>query len=369
MEKRKKRKVGNTVMKEKSIEIAGHILAEDTRPFIVAEAGVNYYDIAEKLSILPLKAAEKMIEEAAKSGADAIKFQTYKAEKLTIEDSPTYWEENATQREFFKKYDKFGEGEFQKLSEYAKKRDIIFMSTPFDKESADFLDDLMPVFKIASADITNKPLLEHIARKGKPIFLSTGASTIGEIETALRNIKESGNEQVVLLHCILSYPTEYKDANLGMIEHLRKVFPHNLVGYSDHTMVDRNMIVLTIAAVLGAVVIEKHFTLDKKLPGNDHYHAMDPDNLKRFTENLLLLEKIIGEGEKKPIEKELLARKFARRSLVAKQDIPEGTIITEEMLTEKRPGTGISPVFVKFVVGRKATSDIKADTVISWNQI
>ncbi len=353
----------------KKIKINNKIISENSPPFIVAEAGVNYYDIAEKESIEPIEAAKLMIEKAAEAGADAIKFQSYKADKIASKYSPAYWdtskEATKSQYELFKKYDRFGEDEYSELARYAKNKNIVFMSTPFDKEAVDYLDKLMPVFKISSSDITNIPFIKYIARKKKPIFLSTGASTIEEIREAVDSIKKEGNDEVVILHCILNYPTQYENANLAMIKHIQK----NLVGYSDHTLPDDCMLVLTTAVLLGAKVVEKHFTLDKSLPGNDHYHSMDPVDLKKFVENIKLIQKIMGKEEKKPLESELISIKYARRSIVADVDIPKGTVLTENMLTFKRPGTGISPKFIDSVIGKKTKRAIKKDEIIKWEDI
>lgn len=354
----------------KKIKMDSRTVSETSKPFIIAEAGVNYYDIAKKEDIELIEAAKLMIKEVADAGADAIKFQTYKAEKLASKDSPVYWdtakESTKSQYELFKKYDKFREEEYKELAKCSKENNIIFMSTPFDENAVDFLNELMPVFKISSSDITNLPFLKYIAKKDKPIFLSTGASTIEEIKDAVNVIEKEGNSQIVIMHCILSYPTKYEDANLGMIKYLKKVFPKYLIGYSDHVVPDPDMLVLTTAVLFGASVIEKHFTLDKTLPGNDHYHSMDPRDLRKFIDNLELLEKIIGKEEKKPIESELTARKYARRSIVAKINIPKNTVITENMLTFKRPGTGINPKFLERVIGKKTKKDIKKDEILKW---
>lgn len=357
----------------KKIRINNKIISETSRPFVIAEAGVNYYDIAKKENIEPIEAAKLMIKEAASAGADAIKFQTYKAEKLASKYSPAYWdttkENTKSQYELFKKYDKFGKKEYKELSEYAKSQNIVFMSTPFDEEAVDFLDELMPVFKISSSDITNIPFIRKIARKEKPLFLSTGASTIEEIKDAVNAIEKEGNRDIVIMHCILEYPTKYEDANLRMIEHIKRVFPDYLVGYSDHTLPDPNMLVLTTAVLLGAKVIEKHFTLDKSLKGNDHYHSMDPQDLRKFIANIDLLERILGKNKKEPLPTESQSRKYARRSIVAKVDIPKGTVITEDMLDVKRPGTGIEAKYINLVVGRKAKKDIKKDVLLKWDTI
>jgi len=345
----------------KQIQIGEKLLNEVSRPFIIAEAGVNHENSMEL--------ALRLIDDAIMGKADAIKFQTYKAEKIAARDSPTYWNANETQRDYFKKYDKFGENEYKELAKYANKKGIIFLSTPFDFEAVDFLDELMPVFKISSSDITNIPFIKHIAKKGKPIFLSTGASTIGEIEEALLAIENEGNEEIVLLHCILSYPTKHEDANLNMINHIQKVFPKYLVGYSDHTEPDPNMVTLTTAALLGAKVIEKHFTYDKSLLGNDHYHAMDFRDLIKLNENLNIIDKIMGKKTKHPVKSEIKARSFARRSIVANVNILRGMKLTSDMLTFKRPGTGISPKYLDFIINRKANKDIKKDEIIQWNDV
>jgi len=362
---------GEKIMKK--IVINDIEISETSLPFIIAEAGVNYYEISEKRKISLLEAAKLMIEEAYKAGASAIKFQTYKAEKLASKYSPSYWdrskETSKSQYELFRRYDKFGENEYEQLAEYAKNIGIIFMSTPFDFYSADFLDKLVPVFKIASSDITNIPFLKYIARKKKPIFLSTGASTIKEIREAVHAIESEGNKQIVIMHCILSYPTAYNDANLNMILDIKEKFPEHIVGYSDHTLPDKKMLVLTTAYLLGAKVIEKHFTLDKTLKGNDHYHAMDPIDLKNFVNNINFLKIILGDRIKKPISSELLSRKYARRSIVARVNIHKGEVISKEMVTFKRPGTGISPGELDKVIGKRAKEEINEDKVITWNML
>jgi sialic acid synthase SpsE len=354
------------------IRIRNRIISEESVPFVMAEAGVNYFDIAAEKNISPLEAAELMVTEAAKAGADAIKFQTYKADKLAVRNSAAYWdtdkEATKSQYELFAKYDKFGEREYAQLASYAKEKDIIFMSTPFDDEAVEFLDELVPAFKIASADITNIPLIEHIARKKKPIFLSTGAATSEEIKEAVSAIEGEGNTEIAIMHCVLNYPTQYQHANLLAIQHLRSMFSEYIIGYSDHTLPDAQMLVLTTAYSLGARVIEKHFTLNKSLPGNDHYHAMDPQDLRIVVNNLRFVRGTLGKGEK-DIQNELAARTHARRSIVARVDIAKGTRVTEDSVICKRPGTGISPRFLSSVIGRTTKTDIKADEILSWEQL
>ncbi|MEO8209917.1 MAG: N-acetylneuraminate synthase family protein [bacterium] len=334
-----------------------------SRPYVIAEAGVNHEGNMEL--------AKRLIDEAAHGGAQAIKFQTYKAETLTIKDSPSYWdtdkEKTKNQFDLFKKYDKFWKKEYEELKSCCDKTGIEFLSTPFDVQSADFLNDLMPVFKISSSDITNFPFIRHICKFGKPILLSTGASAVWEIQQAVELVEEFGNS-LCLLHCVLNYPTLDENANLGMILDQKKKFPHTVPGYSDHTL-PGTMEVLKIASLLGAVILEKHFTFDKALPGNDHYHAMDKDDLKYFYKDIDKVFNIIGDFKKRPLPSEERSILNARRSLVTKKIIKAGEIITDDHLTWKRPGTGISPKFAGDIIGKKAIIDIEEDSVIKWNMI
>ena len=333
------------------------------RPYIIAEAGVNHDG--------KMYLAKKLIDEAKEGGADAIKFQTYKAETLASKNSPAYWdlskESTTSQYDLFKKYDKFWKNEYEQLKKYCDERDIEFLSTPFDAESAKFLNDLMDAFKIASADITNKPFIEYICEFGKPIIQSTGGSYLYEIEEAVSWI-EKFNNPLALLHCVLNYPTLDEDANLGMILDLRQKFPDKIIGYSDHTM-PKDMKSMEIANILGAVIIEKHFTYDKTLPGNDHYHAMDKEDLKEFKKNNNKMFKLIGEFKVDALKDQELARKNARRSLVSKKNIAKGAKIKFQDLTWKRPGTGISPKFIDEVIGMKTNCNIQKDDIISWEMI
>ncbi|GAB6888910.1 N-acetylneuraminate synthase family protein [Desulfothermus okinawensis JCM 13304] len=330
------------------------------RPYIIAEAGVNHEGSMEL--------AKRLCEEALEGGANAIKFQTYKAETIASKNSPAYWdttkEPTSSQYELFKKYDKFWKREMEELKKYCDKIGIEFLSTPFDRESATFLNDLVDVFKISSSDITNKPFIEYICKFKKPIILSTGASHLYEIQEAVSWIEKYGNP-LALLHCVLNYPTLDENANLGMIVGLKRAFPDKIIGYSDHTL-PKDMKVLEIAILLGAKIIEKHFTHDKTLPGNDHYHAMDKEDLTKFIKNLERIFTILGEFEVKALKNEEVARKNARRSIVAKRFIPKGKIIEYEDLTFKRPGYGISPKFIESVIGKKALNDINEDEVVKW---
>ena len=331
------------------------------QPYIIAEIGVNHEG--------SMKLAKRLVDEAKNGGADAVKFQSYKAETLTSKDSPAYWdttkEPTTSQYKLFKKYDSFWVGEMQELKNYCDSIDIEFMSTPFDMESADFLNDMMDIYKISSSDLTNKPFVEYLCKFNKPIILSTGASSLHEIQEAVSWIEKFGNP-LALLHCVLNYPTVDKNANLGMILDLKTKFPDKIIGYSDHTL-PKDMKVCEMATMLGSVIIEKHFTHDKTLPGNEHYHAMDKEDLKLFRKNLKRTFDILGSFKVEALEDEALAKNNARRSLVAYKDIPKGKVIAKEDLTFKRPAHGVSPKFIDEIVGKVTLIDIKDDAVIKWN--
>jgi len=330
------------------------------KPYIIAEIGVNHEG--------SMQLAKRLVDEAKEGGADAVKFQSYKAETLASKDSPSYWdtskEPTTSQYELFKKHDSFWIEEMQELKNYCDEVGIEFMSTPFDIESADFLNDMMDVYKISSSDLTNKPFIEYICKFNKPIILSTGASSLHEIQEAVSWIEKYGNP-LALLHCVLNYPTPDENANLGMILDLKQKFPDKIIGYSDHTL-PKDMKVCEMATMLGSVIIEKHFTHDKTLQGNDHYHAMDKEDLKLYRSNLERIFKILGSFKVEALEDEAPARANARRSLVATKDIKKGQIIKKEDLTFKRPASGISPKFIDEVIGKKATNDIEEDSVIKW---
>ena len=328
-------------------------------PFVIAEAGVNHG--------ASMDLAKRLVEEAKEGGADAIKFQTYKAETIASKNSPYYWdirkEPTRSQFELFKKYDKFWKKEFEALKKFCDKVKIEFLSTPFDLESAKLLNDLMGAFKISSSDITNKPFIEYICSFGKPVILSTGASDMDEIREAEGWIGPHGNK-LALLHCILNYPTKDEDANLGMILDLKKNFPGKIIGYSDHTL-PRDMKTLETAALLGAAILEKHLTYDKSLPGNDHYHAMDKEDLKLFKRNLKRTFALLGDFRKHSIPSEAPARRNARRSLVAKNDISRGDKVKPGDLTWKRPAHGIGPKHMEEIIGKTAKRDIRRDDIIT----
>jgi len=335
------------------------------RPYLIAEAGVNHEgDLAK---------AKQMIREVASTGADAIKFQTYRASQLASRQSPSYWdtskEPTSSQFELFSKYDSFWKSEFAELAEYAENLGIAFLSTPFDLEAVDILEPLVPAFKIASADITIEQLLEHVASKKKPILLSTGASTISEIHRALEVCSLAGNEEVVLLHCVLNYPTDLHHAHLGMIADMCRIFPDHRIGYSDHTLSEHCTDVLVYAWLLGASVVEKHYTFDKTLPGNDHYHAMDKTDLQNVCASFDRARSLLGDRSKHFLQSEEISRMQARRSLVSRRCIRAGESIRAEDIAMKRPGTGIPPSMLPHVVGGKALRDLDEDEILEFDSI
>jgi sialic acid synthase SpsE len=350
----------------RSIPLGARRIAERSKPYIIAEIGVNHEG--------SLDTALRLIELAKEGGADAAKFQTYKADRLASRHSPAYWdttkEPTKSQYFLFKKYDAFGPPEYERLAAHCREVGIDFLSTPFDEEAVDSLDPLVSFFKVASADITNIPLLRKVAQKGKPVLLSTGASTLAEIEIAVDTLTRAGCPNLALMHCILNYPTDRASAHLGMIDCLLRSFPDQIIGYSDHTVPDESMTALTTAYLLGAVIIEKHFTHDKTLSGNDHYHAMDVVDLKRLIERLADIQTLVGtDYQKRPLESEEPARQHARRSIVVRTPIQAGQVITPQVLTSKRPGTGISPLHWDEVLGRRASRDLAVDDILAWTDL
>ena len=344
-----------------------------TKPYVIAEIGVNFYDTAKALSITPLEAAKMYVKAAYESGIDCAKFQSYKAGTIVSKNSPAYWdtkkEPTKTQYELFLKHDSFGEAEYQELCDYTHKLGMDFTSTPFDYASADYLEKMVDFYKISSSDLSNLPFIRHIGKKGKPVILSVGASYLSEVDEAVRTLEEAGCKDITLLHCVLSYPTDPKNANLRIITTLKKVFPNVKVGFSDHVAPDESMMTLAAAYMLGADVIEKHFSLDKTLKGNDHYHSGDPDDFAKAIKNFRWIDAILGSEEKTVLECERIPRREARRSLVLTRRMKAGEVIQKEDLMPKRPGTGISPIFTDIVVGRKVIKDLEEDTVLTWEMI
>lgn len=347
------------------MRLGSRTIEAGSAPYVIAEIGVNHEGDLEQ--------ARRLIDLAKEGGADAAKFQSYKAGRIASRHSPAYWdtskEATRSQYELFSKYDKFGAAEYQQLAKHCRNVGIDFASTPFDAHAVDFLEPLIPFYKIASADITNVPMLRQVAGKGKPVLLSTGASTLAEIDTAVGTLSTAGCRELVLLHCVLNYPCPNRNAHLNMIEGLKRAYPERIIGYSDHTVPEERMLVLTAAWLKGALVLEKHFTHDKSLPGNDHYHAMDVHDLRRFKQNVQILSEALGQSHKEPLPEEAAAREHARRSIVIDRPLKSGETITDADLTYKRPAHGVSPTHWDLVVGRKAGRDLEEDHVLQWEDL
>jgi sialic acid synthase SpsE len=253
---------------------------------------------------------------------------------------------------------------FRKLAEYCRKKQIIFMSTPFDLDSADFLADLgLGVIKIPSGEITNLPFLHHIAKKNIPLIVSTGMSNIGEIDVAVRTIKQAGNTDYVLLHCVSNYPADPQNINLRSMKTMESAF-HVPIGYSDHTLGNE---VALAAVAMGACIIEKHFTLDCSLPGPDQQASLEPGELKNMVESIRIVEAALGNGVKEPAESEVNTAEVARRSLVAACDISAGTVVEENMISILRPGTGLPPSMYSHLIGRTARNDVEGGILLTFD--
>jgi N-acetylneuraminate synthase/N,N'-diacetyllegionaminate synthase len=366
----------------KKIKIGNKLVGENKPCFIVAEAGVNHNG---KLDL-----AKKLIDVAKEAGADAVKFQTFKAGGVVIKDAgiANYAKKNIgkdmKQIEMIKELELKYE-DFVELKNYCDRKGIMFLSTPHSEDAVDFLEPLVPAYKIGSGDLTNIPFLVRVAKKGKPIILSTGMSTLEEVKEAVKAIKNAGNDKIILLHCTTSYPCSIEDVNLRAMQTMQKEF-NCLIGYSDHTL---GVQVSLAAVALGAKVIEKHFTLDKNLPGSDHKASLEPSELKDLVhevrtaekrlkedekpESILKtipnIEKILGSKMKKPTPSEVEIAKIVRKSVVAEKSIPAETEIKGDMLAIKRPGTGLPPNYLEKIIGKKAKRDIQKGEIITWDKI
>lgn len=329
-----------------------------SRTFIIAEAGVNHNG--------DIKLAKKLVDVAKRAGADAIKFQTFKAENLVskVAQKADYQKKatgsDESQLEMVKKLE-LSFHDFKELKKYCEKKELLFLSTPFDLDSIGFLKSLeIPIYKVPSGEITNLPFLMKIAQIGKQVIMSTGMSDLNEVAFALDVLRKNGAGIITLLHCNTQYPTPFKDANIKAMITLKQRFGV-AVGYSDHTL----GIEASIAAVaLGATVIEKHFTLNKNMNGPDHKASLDPQELKAMVKAIRNIEVAIGDGIKRPSESEIPNREIARKSIVARRNIIKGEVFDEDNLAVKRPGNGISPLKWFEVLGKKAKQDFCEDELI-----
>ena len=327
------------------------------RVLIIAEAGVNHNG--------SLELAKKLVDTAKDCGADIVKFQTAKLSSLVSKSAPmAEYQKNNTGKEESQK-DMLSKlllpfDDFITLANYCKDVGIKFLSTPFDIESIRFLNHLLDIWKIPSGEITNYPYLVEIARTNKDMILSTGMCTMDEVEDAVKVLKENGTGKITILHCTTNYPTPMSDVNLRAMLTLKEKFGCD-VGYSDHT---KGIEVPIAAAALGATVLEKHFTLDRNMEGPDHKASLEPDELRDMVLAVRNIEVALGDGTKQPTEAELKNRLVARKSIIASRAIKEGEVLSEDNLTTKRPGSGISPMKWNEVIGRKAGRNYEEDEMI-----
>ena len=335
----------------RSVKVGKKTIGQGHPCYVIAEAGINHNG--------DIETAKKQVMSAVETGANAIKFQKIDAENFVSKmEHPDYYD-------FFKRVE-LSEDDFKALSILAKNQNIDFLCSVFDSDGVDLLNDLdVPAFKIASGEITNQPLLRKIADTGKPIILSTGMSTIGEIAESIECIYDSGNEQLILLHCVSTYPAPVDVLNLRSIPYLTDVFQVP-VGFSDHSL---DLVIPSVSVALGANVIEKHFTLDRGQPNPDAELSLEPDEFKTMIENIRRTENALGVYGKPVNDKELELKRLARKSIVALTDIEIGTRLTKDMVAVKRPATGIQPKFMDIIEGFEAKEKIKKDEVITWMKL
>lgn len=340
---------------KKKIKICHRLIAEGEPCFIVAEAGINHNGDMEK--------AKMLIKEAARCRADAIKFQTHMPEKEMLRKGFTASYVGESLFDLLKRVE-LTKGDHVELKKYAEKEGILFLSTPFSKEAVDLLEELdVPAYKIGSGEMANLPLLEYISKKKKPMIISTGMSSFDEIEETVNFVKKF-NQDLILLHCVSTYPTRYKDLNLRVIGKMRRKFDVP-VGLSDHSV---GIYTALAAVALGACLIEKHFTISREWPGPDQKVSIIPNELKELVKGVRIVEQAMG-STKRVIEDELPIQRMARESVVSLVDIPKGVVIQRNMVWVKRPGTGIPAKCLEKVIGMKSLKNIKANTLITWSDL
>jgi N,N'-diacetyllegionaminate synthase len=346
-----------------TIHIGGHAIGPGHPCFIIGEAGVNHNG--------NLELAFRLIDAAVDAGVDAVKFQTFSTERVMTRSAPKAGYQLETTGELENQFDMVKKLElppeaFGKLNSYCIERNILFLSSPFDELSADLLDDLdVAAFKIPSGEITNLPFLNHIAAKLRPMIVSTGMADISEVAAAVKTIQSSGNPEFTLLQCTSNYPAEPGNINLRAMRTMQAAFDVP-VGYSDHTTGTQ---VPLAAIALGAQVIEKHFTLDRGLPGPDHRASLEPDELAALVRDIRIVESALGSGKKEPSGSEANTALVARKSLIAARPIAAGSTLSEDMIVIKRPGTGIKPSMLQEVMGRSVRVDIEEDSVITLDML
>lgn len=345
------------------IRIKNKTIGTSDTSFIIAEAGVNHNG--------RLDLAKKLIDAASDAGADAVKFQTFKADRLVLANTSMAKYQIANTKQNVSQYDlikglELTQDAFIELKKHADSRNIIFLSTPFDEQSADFLESMsIEAFKVSSGEISNHPFLRHVAHKQKPIILSTGMSTIEEVNAAVRVILETNNHSLAILHCVSNYPADPSETNLRAIETLQNCFDFP-IGFSDHSA---GITISLAARALGACIIEKHFTLDTGLPGPDHAMSLTVEQLKELVTEIRTVEKALGTGIKAPTQSEEDIKALVRRSITLSTDLNAGETLNRAMLVALRPGTGISPVYLESIIGRQVNRPIKKGEILQWGDL
>lgn len=341
------------------IEIGGRSVGDGAPCYVIAEAGVNHNG--------DLALGRKLVDAAADAGADAVKFQTYTTERVTVREAPKAQYQIETTGASESQFDmlkrlELDEAGHRELLRRAHERGIQFISTPFDELSADFLESLgVPAFKIPSGEITNHPFLAHVAKKGKPMIVSTGTASLAEVSAALNAIRAAGPTPLAVLHCVSAYPAAPADANLRAMKTMADAFGVP-IGYSDHTL---GATVSLAAAALGASIIEKHLTLDRQLPGPDHRASLEPGEMKDMIDGIRTIASALGHGRKEPTLAEADVAAVSRKSIVSARQIPAGTVIAIDDLVMKNPGSGISPASLDQVLGKVTLQEIPADTILT----
>ncbi len=347
-------------MSHRELLIDDRVVGDGAKAFVVAEIGINHGgSLAEAL---------KLIDAAADAGADAVKFQTFRTDRLMVANRDRLAQQDdgtETAYHMFRRLE-LGWEDYGKLKTHAERRKVVFLSTPFDEESADLLDQIgVAAFKIASSDITYVPLLKHVASKGKPVLLSTGMSFLSEVAEAVWTLRTAGAAEIVLLHCVSSYPALPESLNLRAIQTMADYFDLP-VGFSDHS---EGILLPLVAVSLGAVLIEKHFTLDRQARGPDHKLSLEPGELRSMVQSIRAVESSLGDGRKCPAASEAENRALSRRSVVAAVDIRSYETIEPWMLGFKRPGTGLEPKQAERLVGMKVRRNIGRDNALQWDDL
>jgi sialic acid synthase SpsE len=346
------------------VKIGEKFIGEGEPTYLVAEIGINHNG--------DVNLAKEMIDAAKKCGVDAVKFQVFKAEEFVSDDACTYTYRSQGKEitepmiEMFRRYE-FTRGDWIEIFGYCQQKNIDFFVTPQNPSDLDlilYISDL-PAIKVGADDLTNLELLEYYASKNIPIIISAGMAYISEIEDAVRVIQNAGNKDLIILHCISSYPTKAEEVNLRKMSTIRQAFDV-IVGFSDHTI---GPIAAVGAVVMGANLIEKHFTLDKNLPGPDHWFSADTNELHELVRQIRYVEKIMGSSVVKPTANEIEMRKLARRSIVASRDILKDETLKRDMVSFGRPGTGLPPKYVKYILNKKANVKIRKNEKITFKKV